>query len=96
MPKMATHIATRIQVKNGNALVDVGIQPIVNWLNAFDTVETAHSCQGDELHSEFMDLPYVAFYCEDGEDLKEILKTIMQKQGICSSIMWAKEKRRPS
>jgi hypothetical protein len=54
-----------------NAMVDVEIIPLIEWLNTLPGVTTCYSCQGDEDSK-----PYVLFRCEDEEGLYPIYKQL--------------------
>lgn len=89
---MSIHKSSLIPVKNGTAIVDLGIQPIVNWLNNFPSISTLSSCQGglpeksdakddyalERLAKEYgSPLPYVSFL-SDSVDLKSVMKFLAE------------------
>jgi hypothetical protein len=64
------------------ARVDVEMIPLVNWLNAFDSITTQYCCQGDppqidpDTDEQFTDdihRPYVLFVCIEMVDLVLVL-----------------------
>jgi hypothetical protein len=53
--------------------VDIGIVPVVNWLNSMQGVYTEYSCQGDPDNAALpVGIPYVRFFCTDMECIREI------------------------
>lgn len=75
----APHKTRRIAVKSAD--VDIGIVPVVRWLNSFGTVVTNAACQGvvesdrPDLFEHFSEA-YVAFSCSNLLDLAKILDEI--------------------
>lgn len=56
--------------------VDIGIKPLVEWLNSFPSVSTEYSCQGDWLKNgeprQYLSGAYILFSCRDLSDLAQI------------------------
>ena len=66
--------------------VDVGIAPVVEWLNTFDYVVTWFSCEGDDRdpdseESWYTSRPYVLFTCPSLLTLSLILSRLQQVNG---------------
>ena len=64
------HKAKTIPVKV--AKVDVGVIPVVMWLNDYESVMTVGCCEGDKT----INIPQVAFICSDSIILLAILRDI--------------------
>lgn len=78
---MKSHKTRRIALKHAD--VDLGVEPVVTWLNSFPGVFTRWSCQGDDAdhknhrkNGRIKSQPYVLFYCDDLKDLIEILAKV--------------------
>ena len=60
--------------------VDIGIKPLVEWLNSFPSVSTEYSCQGDWLKSgepiQNVSGTYILFSCRNLSDLAQICLVI--------------------
>ena len=69
------HKATIVQIGGSVVHVDIGIEPLVDWLNSFTSVYTHSSCEGDTKKDNNGDmyLPYVSFKCNNNADLRQIL-----------------------
>ena len=68
------HQTKRIVIKDAD--VDVGIIPVVEWFNSFESVITQFSCQGIDDPDGIGDCPKVYFQCIDRLDLLKILREI--------------------
>ena len=67
--------------------IDLAIQPVVAWLNSFETVLTQHSCEGRcvqdrDAHGGYIDGPYVIFYCHDPFELVSVFRVL---ESACGS-----------
>jgi hypothetical protein len=74
------HKTKSIIIKKGD--VDVGIIPLVKWLNSFENVITAYSCQGSE------DIvPYILFHIRANASsvILEIL-TVLERRSFPRNI----------
>jgi tRNA(Phe) wybutosine-synthesizing methylase Tyw3 len=69
---MKKHLTEEIVIKKAH--VDLGMIPLINWLNSFETVTTYFCCEGDE-SVDIIDKPYVLFTCFDSIELITILTT---------------------
>lgn len=58
--------------------VDVGIIPVVNWLNSMQGVYTEWSCQGDADKTEYGSIPYVRFVCTSPKKVDEIEEVLLR------------------
>lgn len=54
------HPTVPLDINGEVCQIDVGIVPVVTWLNALPGIRTEYSCQGDEKHQ-----PYVMFFADD-------------------------------
>ena len=76
-PKMLSnraHKSRRVKLKEVD--IDVGILPVVEWLNSFPGVFTRWSCQGylKRDNNDWRNDPYIIFICDDPLALAEILR----------------------
>ena len=70
-----SHPTEKITVKS--AEVDVGIAPIVRFLNDFAGVRTLYSCQGNaDGEDDGSSHPYVVFAADDMDSLRSVLKSL--------------------
>jgi hypothetical protein len=59
--------------------VDVGIEPVVRWLNSMDSVFTLYSCQGDPSGTPSpSSLPYIRFMAQGNEHLPRITAAVVR------------------
>ncbi len=68
------HKTREIAIKK--AQVDIGIIPLVDFLNGFDGIITRWSCEGYPARSKKVDLPYINFYAEDLQSIQFLLKEL--------------------
>lgn len=68
--KFKPHKTQKITIKQG--LVDVGMIPIINWLNGFEDVYTQYCCEGNSDKKNPIS-PYVLFFCTNQVNLLRIL-----------------------
>ncbi len=78
------HKTRKIAIKK--AEVDIGIIPLVDFLNGFNGIITRWSCEGDpdKPKKVSVDLPYITFYAEDLESVQFLLKEL---QGAPCSVI---------
>lgn len=65
------HTQSPVLINKKEILVDIKIQPIINWLNSFKGIETVWSCEGNNEMT-----PYVSFIFKNSKSLKEVFKTV--------------------
>jgi hypothetical protein len=65
------HKTESILVRGEMVEVDVGMLPVVRWINSFKSAFTQFCCEGSKEHE-----PYVLFYCEDKGELMQVLKKL--------------------
>jgi len=72
------HKTSLLKIKE--ALIDIKIQPLIIWLNSFDSVMTTYCCQGvpENDPKEEWNKPYAKFVCGIEDDLIEILKKVYE------------------
>ena len=79
-----THAWAWYRTRQGKRVqVDVGILPVVRWLDRLPGVTTQWSCQGDP-QSEFPcnQMPHVIFFCHSNRSLKTIAKILEPEKDI--------------
>lgn len=91
---MNDHPCKKIAIKS--AEVDELMVPLINWLNAFESIYTTFCCQGDPFDSEKSQeenkyyAPYVSFFCTNQIDLICVLSTLRCAAEV--QVMWNSEK----
>ena len=78
------HTATNMVMKNIS--VDINIQPVVYWLNSFQTVFTEWSCEGGPEADTEHHKPYIIFNCHGHDDLLDILDFVSDVRGAVVEI----------
>lgn len=73
--EMNEHPSSIIPIKFAD--IDIKIQPLILWLNKFDSICTLYCCQGDTKIGNYDDelagsMGYVMFTCSDMRDLSYI------------------------